>query len=154
MTAYKIALINQLTYHKVKDKLRMLQEATEHGVWSSELKEVYKKLDRTITEVMIHAENISTPTIKKAYEWSPAQPQSTYEIKYWELRIKILKGFPVNPTVLSAVHYKTRLSSEHTKSMSMAALVENLRTTRDCITTQYYSSQSPPAVTQSAAQAI
>jgi hypothetical protein len=85
VTAYKSTLTKQLTYHKVKDKLLLLTEATTNGTWNHELQVVYEKLDRTITEAMLHAEATSSPPIKKTYEWSPAQSQSTYEIKYWTL---------------------------------------------------------------------
>ncbi len=75
VTAYKSTLTNQLTYHKVKDKLLLLTEATSNGKWNHELQVVYEKLNRTMTEAMLHAEATSSPPIKKTYEWSPAQSQ-------------------------------------------------------------------------------
>ncbi|MFN9959602.1 MAG: hypothetical protein ACK55I_41480, partial [bacterium] len=65
---YKSTTHKQLKYHKVHDKLLKLQEATQLGLWSQPLQEENKKLDRIITESMLHAENCAAPTIKKGYE--------------------------------------------------------------------------------------
>jgi hypothetical protein len=65
VAAYKSTLFKQLTYHKVKEKLLLLQEATSDSTWTPELQVVYEKLDRTITEAMLHAETTSSPPIKK-----------------------------------------------------------------------------------------
>ena len=43
------------------------------------------------------------------------------------LRIKLLKGIPVQPTVLAAVHSKSGLATEQLEPMPLATVVENLQ---------------------------
>jgi hypothetical protein len=75
---------------------------------------------------MLYAEATAAPTIKKAYVWSPIQSKSAHEIKYWTMRIKVLKSVPVHPAVLAAIHSKSGLPATTSKSMPMATLVNNL----------------------------
>jgi hypothetical protein len=74
-------------------------------------KDIHNKLEKFITEEMLYAEHMSFPKIKRDFEWSLAQSQCTYQIKYRNFQ----RGSPTHDAS------STSLTSETSGKGSQAA---------------------------------
>jgi len=68
---YVTTLQEQLNYHKIPEKLRKLQEVIDLGQWTEQHKIEYERLDKIITDSMIHAEKTSCRKLTSTFSWSP-----------------------------------------------------------------------------------
>jgi hypothetical protein len=65
VSTYKSLLHKQLQYHKVNEKLNYLKAAAHNNSWTKASQEEYEKLDKIITEAILHAEYGAAPYKKK-----------------------------------------------------------------------------------------
>ncbi len=74
---YKSILHDQLQVHKVREKLDSLWQTMKNNSGTPDHTIQYQKLDRTITEAMLHAEKQLSTAHKSKYQWSPPPKKST-----------------------------------------------------------------------------
>jgi len=101
---YKDALHKQLQYHKVQDKLSALLTAAKNQPWSSAQITQYEKLDKIITESMLHAEKAAGQKYTKVYEWSPVLIQSVEAVRFWRSLLKRSKGLKICQATIERLH--------------------------------------------------
>jgi len=95
---YNEVLQKQLAYHKVQDKIKVLQQALPN--WTKQHQDSYEKLDRIITEAMRHAEKQSCKKYTSKFAWSPTLVQAVQQERYWKLILKQRKGTSIAPATL------------------------------------------------------
>jgi len=100
---YKEVLHEQLQYHNIPDKLKVLSEAAANKHWMEDCTKQYEVLDTLITQSMLYAERSCSKRYTKRFEWSPALIQRVETVRYWRLLLKRSKGLSIRPsTILQA----------------------------------------------------
>jgi hypothetical protein len=110
--AYNTALVKQLEYHSVFKKLEIMNEAVVNNSWSPHFTSEYIKLDNTITESMISAEQSIVRRGTNTFDWSVTLAQSVHSVQYWTLCIKQAKHMPVSHHLLQMTHKMSGLPDE------------------------------------------
>jgi len=98
---YTSTLQAQLEYHKIPKKLDALQQVISSGQWSHNHQREYEKIDRLITEAMLHAEKISSRKYTGTFSWSPELIQAVQTERFWKLLLKLSKGIPIADSTIS-----------------------------------------------------
>jgi len=99
---YVTTLQEQLNYHKIPEKLRKLQEVIDLGQWTEQHKIEYERLDKIITDSMIHAEKTSCRKFTSTFAWSPQLVKSVQTERFWKLLLKVQRGLPVAPNTITS----------------------------------------------------
>jgi hypothetical protein len=98
---YNTILQNQLTYHKVSEKVKTFQRKIEQGIWSKQDQEEYERVDKIITESMLFAEKKSSKKYTNTFAWSPTLVQAIQAERFWKLHLKRNNGGQVHNSTLS-----------------------------------------------------
>jgi len=64
-------LHQQLQYHKIPEKIVALRQTLSAGQWTKHNRTSYEKIDKLITEAMLHAERKSRKKYTGTFAWSP-----------------------------------------------------------------------------------
>jgi hypothetical protein len=104
---YTSTLQAQLEYHKIPKKLEALQRVISSGQWSHDHQQEYEKIDKLITEAMLHAEKISSKKYTGTFSWSPELIKAVQTERFWKLLLKLSKGLPIADSTIS----RTRLAA-------------------------------------------
>jgi len=92
-------LYDQLNYHYVFDKSKVLSEAASTNQWLSNHTSQYELLDQTIiTQAMLFAKQSCSKRYTKRFEWSPKHIQLVEAVRYWRLLLKRSKRLPIKPS--------------------------------------------------------
>jgi hypothetical protein len=100
VNSYRTILHDQLQVHKVREKLDSLWQAVETNSWTPDHTIQYQKLDRTITESMLHMEQQLRTNHKSKYQWSPPLKKAVQAIWYLTLRLKQRRGQKIGDDIL------------------------------------------------------
>lgn len=85
--------------------------------------------DTLITEAMIYAERKAGRTYSTKFEWSPTLTQAIQVYRFWKLKLKLLKGLHVSPTVLQHYQQVAALPDTHlTSFFSESFIINEIRT--------------------------
>jgi hypothetical protein len=71
VSKYRDQLYEQLTYHRIFDRLENLKQAVETEEWTAAQTEEYETIDKLITEAMLYAERQVGRRYTGHFEWSP-----------------------------------------------------------------------------------
>ncbi len=96
---YVEALSKQLDNHKVSQKVEALAKI-EPGKWNAYDQLQYERLDKVITDSMLHAESCAAKKYTKKYEWSPTLLQSVHAERFWKLALRKSQGRSISTTLL------------------------------------------------------
>ena len=128
---YLDVLGKQLVYHRIYDKTERLRDISNEDKWTPQQVEQYEKIDEKITESDIYAERAISKRYSTKYEWSPELMRAVNEVRYWELRLKICKGIPVDAKTLRGLREAAKLPVQSSDGIiGRLAVVENLREAR------------------------
>lgn len=83
-----------LAQHNVFPRLEKLQDSLTNQEWIRDSQAEYELLDRTITESMLTAEAKLSTQITTTYQWSPVLKQAVQQLRYWNLRLRQVRGQP------------------------------------------------------------
>jgi hypothetical protein len=87
---YRKILHDQFTHHNVYKRIKTLYMRSESPGWSIIDKGKYESIDRDITRAMHHTEYQCRLRKKPDEPWYPPIGRAMHEIRYWDLRIKLL----------------------------------------------------------------
>jgi hypothetical protein len=128
VSKYREILHEQLTYHKIYEKLEFLMQHALDGTWSVELTEEYQRVDRLYTESMLHAERIAGRKYSTKFDWSPELLQAVQAFRFWKMKLKLHRGLQVSPTVLEKYHTEAVLpEADYAAAYSETELVQKIR---------------------------
>jgi len=127
---YKEALHKQLQYHKVQDKLFALLTAAKNHTWSSAQITQYEKLDRIITESVLHAEKAAGQKFTKVYEWSPVLIQSVEAVRFWRSLLQRSKGLKICQATIERLHRNAGLPLSSLAVVDQPNIIVELRSAR------------------------
>lgn len=85
---YNNAVKEQLKYHRVIEKVRVLKNKAEGNGWSPSDHATYEQLDALTTEIMKHAEKLISKKYTKKFEWPPTLAKAVNTTRYWRLQLK------------------------------------------------------------------
>jgi hypothetical protein len=71
VTKYAGIVQQHISYHKLDDKMTYLYNAAINGVWTQQMAREYKKIDKLLTEGMLHAEREVSKKCSRRFQWSP-----------------------------------------------------------------------------------
>jgi hypothetical protein len=126
VATYNSILHKQLAYHKVFQKLEVLEHAISDNQWNSAHTQTYKALDEVITQSMLHAEHSISRRCAQAYDWSITLAQAMHSVRYWKLRIKQAKSLFVSDHILQVTHKLAGLQEQVTEPSSLPDLLSRL----------------------------
>jgi hypothetical protein len=106
---YKEVLHQQLSYHKVQERCKALQEVVDLNSWTIAHIDQDETLDRTITEAMLYAEASCSRKFTKRFEWSPSLVESVEAVRFWRLLLKRSKGLPIHSSTIHLARSKAGL---------------------------------------------
>ncbi len=69
-------LLDQIAYHKIMEKIEILEEAIYTNSWNHQHQVLYEKVDKLISESMRCAEKLVARTQTGPYSWSLEVAQS------------------------------------------------------------------------------
>lgn len=104
VTTYRSRLHELLATRNVVPRLDKLQQHIEQGTWTYQCQEEYERLDRTITESMLTAEQALSKRITTTYQWSPQLKQAVQCLRYWSIRLRAIRNQPISSIQLN--HYQ------------------------------------------------
>ena len=113
---YVATFENQISYHKILEKLEVLFTSAGNASWSSDQTKQYTALDRIITESMIHAERSATKVVSKRYDWSPELVQAIHALRFWDLTRKRSIGLKIGDTTLQSEALKGGINLDEVSS--------------------------------------
>jgi len=116
-----------MEYHKVYDKVKVLQAASDSGKWSAEETGNYQKLDCIITDSMLHAKRNTGRLVSTRYEWSPALKQSVQAFRYWQLRYRQVRNLGISLPRLITLQSQAGLSDEEVNVTSVCVILQQLQ---------------------------
>jgi hypothetical protein len=124
---YIATLVAQLNYHKVLEKSSALLKAADANTWTPEDAVEYEKLDKIITEAMIHAERSVSKKISLTYQWSPQLKAAIHTLTYWKLRLSQLKGKTISNHTLSKIFQHTTLTANQARPLPIETVINEFR---------------------------
>jgi hypothetical protein len=124
--SYNTILSEQLSYHKIPDKLEILKKQVTEGHWSTADQEEYNKIDQLIMEAMLHAERSSTKKYSGPFVWSHQLIKMVQGERYWKLRLKQSKGLLVSAQVLHRIQKAADIQSTPDHCM-LPTIISQLR---------------------------
>ena len=84
---YKETLHTKLDNHNC-DKVADLQLQSQNQTWSPYHKDIYQKLDYTITKVILYAEKNLGKVCGRPFQWSPTLKAAVQANCFWRLKLK------------------------------------------------------------------
>jgi hypothetical protein len=123
---YNTTLQAQLNYHKIPEKLEKLQKIVDEGRWADEHQHEYEKLDKLITEAMLHSERKCSRKVTKTFSWSPNLVQAVQKERYWKLMLKVSKGVKVETSMIAQTRQAASLENTP-HCVSIVTIVDELR---------------------------
>jgi len=126
---YIATLVKQLNYHKVINKSDLLK-AADDGTWTNEDTIRHERLDKIITEAMLHAERSVSKKISLTYHWSPKLKAAIHILTYWKLRLLQLKGKTISNHTLSKVFKHTNLPANQSRPLPLETVIHKIRQAR------------------------
>ncbi len=121
----------QMDYHKIEEKIDLIESLNTASSSSPHKQVLYEKLDKTISDSMIHSERSITRTRTATYEWSLETAQSIQAVRYWKLRLKHLSSLKVTDHILTVTLHKAGLPETAATIVDRLELIEHLRTARE-----------------------
>jgi hypothetical protein len=85
---YIKAAIDQMEYHHIYDKVCQLYDKSGSDSWRIDHITDYKKIDKIISESMIHVDRTLLRRTTSKFEWSIHLAQAFQSVRYWKLRLK------------------------------------------------------------------
>jgi hypothetical protein len=76
---------------------------------------------------MLYAETHSSKQIGKAYDWSPTLKSAVQAIRYWRIRIRLLKGASIKADQLHTLYQEAFHTPYEPITYTQQQLVQNLR---------------------------
>jgi hypothetical protein len=105
---YLEALLKQIKYHKLNDKIATLYRVAEAGEWADQHVQLYEHIDSLMTESMIFAESHSSKSYSKKYSWSPVLKAAVKATQFWQFCLKRSKGIKVSEVLLNKLAKETK----------------------------------------------
>jgi len=130
---YRDILHEQLVYHKVYDKVQALQEVSDAGNWTAEHIEEYQKLDKLITEAMLHSERNTGKRVSTRYEWSPTLKKSVQAYRYWQLRYRQARHLGISLPRLTNLKLQAELSDMEIQVTLVHEILTHLQQAADSL---------------------
>jgi hypothetical protein len=130
---YITALHKQLSYHNILDKISILDTSLTTNTWTSSHTLEYEKIDKIITDSMIYAERQVTRSVSSTFQWSVELAQAIQACRYWQLRIKQLKGRLVPQSTLDRMRIVSGLPKEVASPQPFPSVLQNLKRARDFV---------------------
>jgi len=107
---YHDQLSKQLNYHKIQKKIDLLYINAQQSPHDPTIPLQYEKIDRILTESMLYAEKQSAKKYSGTFQWSPTLATAVNVVRYWQLRIKQLKGVIVSEAAVRKAAEAAKLS--------------------------------------------
>ena len=83
VTKYIDILEKHISYHRLEPKISSLYHMAKNNDWTTLCTEAYKKIDRLLTEGMLHAEGEVSRKFSRTFVWSPTLSCAVKTIHYW-----------------------------------------------------------------------
>jgi hypothetical protein len=109
----------QMDYHRIEEKIELIESLNTASSRSPHQQVLYEKLDKVISESMIHSERSITRT-----RTGPAQ--SIQAVRYWKLRLKHLSSLKVTDHILKVTLHKAGLPETAATIVDRLELIEHL----------------------------
>jgi hypothetical protein len=126
---YRLKLHEQLTYHKVNEKLAVLQDHADNNTWTSEHTECYQTLDKVITEAMKYAESQTGKSFSTLHEWSPTLTCAVQAHRYRTLWLQSTR-YNTLPSCQLEFHRKATNLKDPQPDLSEKDIIHNLQQAR------------------------
>jgi hypothetical protein len=105
-------LYEQLSYDKIWEKERQLQQVAQAHEWTPSHTEQYQKTDTIIPDCMLRAERKAGRRYSTRFDWSPALKQAVQEYRFRKLKLKQTRQLKVSSAILSLYHKEASLPKE------------------------------------------
>jgi hypothetical protein len=121
-------LLKQIEYHKIDKKAIKLQKVAEEGKWTQDHTNSYNRIDKLMTEAMLHAKKEVSRKYSDTYQWSPLISQAVAAKRYWEILLRKHKGSWVNKAILTRL--RSTASITHITVPTIKDIVKETRASR------------------------
>jgi hypothetical protein len=132
---YQKAVIRQLDYHHIPDKVNLLYAAAQQNNWTDNMVDKYEKLDTLITEAMLSAEKLISRKVSKTFQWSPSLSSAIYTLSYWKLRLSQLHGKTISQYSLNKIFKRNKLPAHNVNKLPIDQIIKNVRQARQDLKT-------------------
>ncbi len=131
VTSYNTALIEQLEYHKIFDKVDDIYEKSDTGRWTRTYTDIYEKIDTIITESMRHTDDTLMHHCTGPFEWSIHLAQAFQTVRYWKLRLKKQQHLNTSDITLTTTRESAGLPESVELPLPMDVMVTHLREVKE-----------------------
>jgi hypothetical protein len=119
-------LQKQINYHRLSDKASYIYNAAINGGWTQQMACEYKKIDKLLTEGMLHTECKVSKKCSRRYQWSPKLSKALKTLHYWQIRLQVTKGNPFNNKKMTILQHELKIESNQL-NIPVINIVQQLR---------------------------
>ena len=115
-----------ILYHRIDSKVSSLYLQAKENKWTDESTIIYEKLDKLLTEGMLHAEKEVSRKLSKTYWWSPTLSNAVKTFHFWQLRLRFAQGYTFNTEKIGRLQRKLNLDHKLSQ-LPIEGIVKYLR---------------------------
>jgi hypothetical protein len=119
-------LQKQINYHRLSDKASYIHNAAINGGWTQQMACEYEKIDKLLTEGMLHAERKVSKKCSHCFQWSPKLSKALKTLHYWQIRLQVTKGNPFNNKKMTILQHELKIESNQL-NIPVINIVQQLR---------------------------
>jgi hypothetical protein len=132
---YETALLFQVKYHKLEEKINTLMATATAHQWTDEDTKTYETVDQLMTESMLAAEQSVSQKISTTYAWSPTLKRAVSAFHYWKLSLKKAHGQNIPESSLKSLQEEAAIDPSLLPSpLQITDVVRYLRMARTALT--------------------
>lgn len=126
VSKYQDKLYEQLTYHRIFDRLENLKQAIEMEDWTVAHTEEYETIDKITAEPMLYAERQVGHWYTGHFEWSPGLKQAVQAYQFWHLKLRRKRNKPISMGKLEQYTREGNIQEAHHRVTSDEEAIKHL----------------------------